>query len=561
VKRGAFVFIIVFPALIFGAIVFAQEPGEYIWPVKDKIEVTGVFCDMRTGHPHGGIDISHFGKIGTVPIVSVADGVLMRIRSSKYGYGNALYIRMAGKRVAVYAHLDSFTPRLQKLGEQLRRQTGQTRLDYYYEPWEMNVPIKKGEVIGYGGNTGTSSAHLHFELRHDDLTNLNPLTNGLVLPDSISPTIRSILFVPVGPNATVAGKDRSKIVRLSRSGRPLGLNGPMQVTGRVGLAVDALDSHRAGGRSFAPYRITVLVDGELFFEARYDTWSYIDQRVWTTQHDFDQSRTKRFFRAYNPYPVEIPFFSEPDAGTFERLSPGEHPVRIIAADASGNESSAEFIILVDPGPNPKARHWPRGSGDLLLFNDKSAGSEQFSVVGNPFSFFEPIRLNIRPSGKSCYEATNTGVFLRQPVGLQFGLPQSDPDPLSYGIYARGEKGLEFIGGKYAPGISTVTGETLKLGTFCLRADIEKPVISNLRIAPGRSRLATFTVSDDLAGLARDAVHATVDGKLALVQFQTNTGRASANTYWTLDPGVHELIVYAEDNSGNVSVVKKSFTSK
>jgi len=534
----------------------ALAQGRYIWPVKARPKiVTSVLCDPRIGHPHGGIDISLFGKVGEIPILSAGEGFLMRIRSSKYGYGKAVYVRMPDKKVAVYAHLDRFSPKIERVARDIRRRTGRARLDYYFEDREMTVPVGRGEVIGFGGKTGTSTAHLHFEIRHDDLYNLNPLTNGFAVADEAAPRIASVLLVPVDADSRVNGKKEP--LRITRS--KLGTRAPRSL-GRVGLAVDAFDRHRPKGRKFSPYRILVRIDGRDFFETRYESWGYVDRNVHLAQYDFDATGKKRFLRAYNPYPVAIPFFSEADAGTFERLSPGPHKVEVTAADAAGLYDSVSFTLKVEPGADPPARPWPRGSGALELFNGRllAADGGRFVVEGFEHSFFEPVRVDVfsvdaAPPGAEgrCYRVTDPGVSVRRTFGVRFGYdPESEPNGL--GIYAMDPDGPRFLGNALDPFSNTMEAETTAFGDFCLLRDLTKPRITTQKAARAKGEVIRFRVRDDLAGPDAESVAVTIDGKLAVTDFSRAKGVGSVRVYWNLSPGTHTAKISIADRVGNAA---------
>ena len=94
---------------------------------------------IRWGSYHAGIDIAN--RV-SVPIVAAADGVVIRSYSSP-SYGEAIFIAhyMNGQvYTTVYAHMN-------------------TRLA------GSGAVVKKGDTIGYMGNTGDSTGqHLHFEL-------------------------------------------------------------------------------------------------------------------------------------------------------------------------------------------------------------------------------------------------------------------------------------------------------------------------------------------------------------------------------------------------------------
>jgi murein DD-endopeptidase MepM/ murein hydrolase activator NlpD len=110
-----------------------------VWPVRGYLSASfgnraDPFTGMRDFHP--GIDIST--PIGT-HVLAPADGIVISA-GSKGGYGNAIQIDHGYDIVTRYAHLDRFAV---KPGQRVRR----------------------GDVIGYVGNTGRSTApHLHYEV-------------------------------------------------------------------------------------------------------------------------------------------------------------------------------------------------------------------------------------------------------------------------------------------------------------------------------------------------------------------------------------------------------------
>lgn len=538
------------------ALAISYEKVKYLWPVKENnIEVTSVFCDKRTGHPHGGIDISLFGKVGQTPIVSVGDGILMRIRDSKYGYGKAIYVLMQDKRVAVYAHLDGFSPKIREIARQLRRQTGLEKLDYYYEEWEMNVSIKKGELIGYGGNSGTSTAHLHFELRYDDMVNLNPLTNGFPIHDKISPIISSILLVPVNSSSTIEGATKPKTFFTSN------LKKPIKIAGRVGIAVNAKDSHIKGGRSFSPYRIEIFIDNQDFFETKYERWGYIDQNIWRVQYDSDGRGNNLYCRAYNPYPVSIPFFSKSNGGTLDQLEPGIHEIRIEVSDANGNSDATEFQVDISKPDQETALPTPKESGKNILFNNTavSVDSGSFSISGNEFSFFEPIQIDlseippVHPEAVvNCMSVNALPFFARRPFNVVFSYGSNVTDPSQLGIYLLSENELLWLGNDIDLSNHTIAGSTESMGVYCMISDTQGPRISNVKLNPKSKTPIKFNVTDDISGLKRNFVLVTIDGKLTIVSFSPKTGKGSANIYWDLKAGYHTAVITAIDRAGNLS---------
>lgn len=104
----------------------------------------------RTLFMHEGIDL--VAPTGT-PVYAAADGVV--IGAAPNGrYGNWIRIDHAGKLATVYGHLSAFAPGI-----------------------APGAKVSRGELIGFVGNTGRSTApHLHFELLIDGKP-VNPITH------------------------------------------------------------------------------------------------------------------------------------------------------------------------------------------------------------------------------------------------------------------------------------------------------------------------------------------------------------------------------------------------
>jgi murein DD-endopeptidase MepM/ murein hydrolase activator NlpD len=101
----------------------------------------------KTRKMHYGMDFS--AKTGT-EIYATGDGVISKVKRSKRGYGNYVKINHGFGYETLYAHMSKY---IVKKGQR----------------------VKRGEVIGYVGNSGISTApHLHYEVRKDN-KKINPM--------------------------------------------------------------------------------------------------------------------------------------------------------------------------------------------------------------------------------------------------------------------------------------------------------------------------------------------------------------------------------------------------
>ena len=144
-------------ALLAISLIHAQD---YHPPVDIPMQLSGTFAELRGTHFHAWIDIRTQGKQG-LPLRAAADGYVSRIKIQQGGYGKALYINHPNGVTSVYAHLQRYSPDIIPHVRKKQYSRKSYTIEFYPEPDQM--PIKKGALIGFSGNTGSSfGPHLHF---------------------------------------------------------------------------------------------------------------------------------------------------------------------------------------------------------------------------------------------------------------------------------------------------------------------------------------------------------------------------------------------------------------
>jgi hypothetical protein len=555
----------------------APDEPAYVWPVQGvPIKVTGGMGERRADHPHAGIDISLFGKAGVAPIVSIGAGQLLRMRTSKHGYGNALYVRVNRGWVAVYAHLNRFSPRLERLAAEIRARTGRQRIDYYFEEWEPPVTVERGEVIAFGGKSGTATPHLHFELRKGETEAVNPLVFGFQTPDDVAPTIAAVRLVPLSADARIedraaphelalqtapkpaaVGKMRSAGGRKGRAAEPAPAAGAsVTVRGRVGVAVDAYDRQTAQGPLLPPYRIETVVDGKTLFATTYSGWDWRDRRLWMVQYEPDARGRRRWWRAYNPHPVEIPFFSSASGGTLDALDPGEHKLDVLVSDPKGITTVATATIRVEgarPADRPAA-----ASGSPALFNEQTieAASGRFALETGAFSLLEPARVDVAPAPPAmpgaveCYAVGDPGAPTRRGFTVRFNYPAGEKRVDQLAVFRVDGTEVRWLGSTHDASQRAVRGDSVEYGAFCLARDNAPPEIENLRFAEGGRKL-TFLARDALSGMDVEGLQVWAGDQRAIVSFSPRSGKAAAHLPERARPG-EEIVIVAVDRVGNAA---------
>ena len=104
-------------------------------------QLRDTYEDPRTGHVHHAIDIM---APGGTPVVAAADGSILKLRTGGNGGITIYQVAPDGRTLYYYAHLQRYAAGMRE-----------------------GLPIERGQVIAYVGDTGNAGAgnyHLHFSV-------------------------------------------------------------------------------------------------------------------------------------------------------------------------------------------------------------------------------------------------------------------------------------------------------------------------------------------------------------------------------------------------------------
>lgn len=333
----------------------------YLWPLEQSTDISSGFCAYREAHYHGGIDISTGGAEGMA--VRAADsGYVFRVNSDYWGYGKAVYLRLADGNIAVYGHLSRFNAIISRFVENEQYALRRYKTNLFPPPGELTVT--RGEVIGYTGQTGYGPPHLHFEIRTADNFPVNPLAVGVGYDDRTPPEFRGILVRPMlaeDRQARVEGRLVPTFFKAEKGGRPghFVIKEPIVVEGAVGLAVDCVDLTGYKDYSVVPRSFALTANNLRFFELVYDSLDFALTRQIDLVYDFDwlAETGDRLHRLYQDPCNLLPWYnSDLSNGVMDpaRLGTpfvaGENLLAITAIDAAGNEASIELTLLFNKPP-------------------------------------------------------------------------------------------------------------------------------------------------------------------------------------------------------------------
>ena len=335
------------------------EATEFGWPLALKPALSSSFGETRTTAFHAGIDLKTWGKTG-YEVRALGTGWVGRLRTSPWGYGRAVYQKLEDGRILVYAHLDGFASGLARVVKQAQQENQHYSVQLWFEDGEL--PLAKGELVGWTGDSGAGPPHLHLELRDPDNVPINPLSHGFAIADQVAPTLQRIALVPVGIESTVDGRCEPVAagLRFSPESDWFETSAVFSVDGRIGVSVLAYDRADAAFNKLAPYRTTLIIDGRPVFSSTYERVSYADaHQVFLDRMRLDTGQgSGRFFNLFRLPGNRLEFYGAAGDGLLHCgrqtgelfLARGVHQLVVESGDVAGNQSRARLQVRVNAPP-------------------------------------------------------------------------------------------------------------------------------------------------------------------------------------------------------------------
>ncbi len=307
----------------------------YRWPIRASQSLSATFSEYRSGHLHAGIDIKTWGEM-EVPCLAIADGYIERIVVGYNGYGRGLWLRLNDGNLAVYGHLEQFTPLIENLIQSEQLKKGKYSLRLKFTP--NQYPVKSGSVIGYSGTSGTEHPHLHFEIR-DTLGQVqNPQFFYPKIKDHKTPLLDEIMLIPIGMESRINGSHFPVIFDTLQKIGIVSITGPFCV---------ALNTHdRADGtyNKYNIYQAEIHVNNSLVFARIFDRVALqLTDDVDKVYPGAKGKRNWRFMSMFNTNMSEAAPFA-PDSLNGIIVPAGLSELQIKVSDIHGNTVNKHLIF-------------------------------------------------------------------------------------------------------------------------------------------------------------------------------------------------------------------------
>ena len=550
---------------------------KYRSPLDREISLSANFAEIRAGHFHSGLDL-RVGGVAGAKLYAVADGYITRIFVSPFGYGKAIYINHPNGETSVYGHLDRFSNKINKYIEKIQYDTQSFRLDEGINDPEV-LPVKKGEVIGYAGNSGSSfGAHLHFEIRNTHNQNpTNVVKRGIInISDDVPPTIHNVAIFTLDNSFAISTTRLLKSAKVVKKGNVWVPEGDdvFEVYNPAYIGVCANDYLPNNRSKFGIYNTKAYIDNNLFYSYTLDEFSFDETRYINSFIDYgelvknDLSYVKTYIEEGNKLSV---YNTVKNNGLIVLNDTLQHNIRIELYDAHKNKTTLAFKIKKAKKPNPNNTNlldtekfrpmlwdmpftYERENLKIVLAKESLYSNAIFYADSSEMAkdFYSPI-----------WTIGNENIPLHKQmtISLRANVPEKFKQQAVIVKIGKNNK-LSSVGGKWDENNNGfISANVSDFGTYSVVIDSIAPTIkvafkkaADLR----KQNSLKVTIADNLSGI--DTYNGYIDGKWALFDYDAKNNaliyKFDANR---IKKGIqHKLKVVVVDACKNTQTFETEF---
>lgn len=533
--------------------------GYFRNPLNIPISLSGNFGELRPNHYHMGLDLKTNAR-ENLPVYAAADGYIGRIKIEPAGFGRALYIYHPNGFTTLYAHMNDFNPKIEAYLK--REQYKQEKWHIQLEVPSNELPVKKGEFIGYSGNTGGSQApHLHFEIRRtNDDVNVNPALFGFPITDNVSPRL---LRLGIYDRTKSVYQQSPKIypLKVGPGGR-YNVAGVIRVSSPlVSFGISAWDTHTGSSNLNGIYTATLYSEDMPVAGFVMDDISYNDTRYLNAHIDY---RLRQSSNIYMQHLSELPgyinsiYWKREGTNGVVDISDGEvHSFKVTVDDAHGNDAELTFAVQYDGTTQASGSYSGRMFYPFMV-DVYEAGDAEF-IVGEQ-CLYDSVALSHRSTPATSPNAVSRiHSFGASHIPMQDSMVVRIRPTRSLGPAEKERTVMQWFAGtkksvqKVEWQGDWASAQFRDLGSYQLLIDDEPPVILPSGFDDGsdlsRASRIVFTVKDNLEKFKN--VRTEIDGKW--IRFTNDKGRTFIYRFdEKCLPGDHELMIRAEDEAGNIT---------
>lgn len=525
-------------------------------PMDIPLVLAGNFAELRNNHFHAGLDLKTQQREG-IPIRSVADGYVSRIKVSPWGYGKVIYITHPNQTTTVYAHLQKFSGPIETFVKKEQYEAESYEIERFLTPEQL--PVTQGMLIGLSGNTGSSAApHLHFEIRDTPSADpLNPAALGIRINDQTPPMIQQLWLYEPWKNLDQI-KKRQIPMQLPQQGSWMASE--VRISGPSALGVAGFDRQDGAANRNGIYGYRVKLGDRVLYEKTHQRFSFSDDAKFNYLIDYPQYQKNR---------TMVRWLFAPDdqkQGWFTLAINQRDTLHLEVWDLNGNMTHGKIPVLgtvADRGISPPWSDATAPQGHVTILPDQpwqyQSGNWQINIPQH--AFFEKTALLVAEK-KSGILIGNPQIPLAKSIGIRQSMDSIPEHRKPFASLMR----ITEKGGRVFVPTSRKDNElstwTKILGHYQVGFDSIPPSIQPKNFVRQQKlpffNFLTFKISDVGSGI--QSYRGTINGKWMLLAYEPKKAQLTYDADHLVDaPGVYEIRLEVTDQVGNQSVFSTQIT--
>lgn len=555
--------------LFFFSFAFSQKKypqNDFRSPLDIPIILSGTFGELRSNHFHSGIDIKTKQKEG-FEVFAIGDGHVSRIKIQHWGFGKALYITHTNGYTSVYAHLKKLAPKLEAYLK--KQQYAKENYEIQLYPNAGELTIKKGEVIAYSGNSGSSGGpHLHFEIRDAASKPINPMLFGIDVKDSHNPTVSGVFGYALSDAAQINASN--KIVQLQLKKDKTKNNfiaSKVYASGVIGFGINSYDRQDLAFNKNGIYQLETYVNGIKNFSYTFNKFSFGESRYINTLIDYARFKEKRqrVQRCFVTPANKLSIYDDVvDNGRIQIEEGKEYTVVLKVKDFKNNVTTIIIPVVGKKQTITQKKKEVITKNRITRNAEHSLKEGEVSVYIPKNTFYEDFYFDLSKDKKGRYKIHNDKVAAHKNFVISF-------DVSKYSAKERKQLFIASLNRKKKPSYSKTkkkgakfTTSTKSLGTYFIAKDSVPPKARPINFAKDKwissKKYLKIKVTDNLSGVR--SFRGTINGKWILFEYDP---KKSMLTYDFSDiiftEAKHNLKLIVTDNVGNSTTFTSTFYRK
>lgn len=512
---------------------FSQDyPKDYfISPLDIPLDVSGSFGELRSNHFHAGLDLKTNGKTG-LAVHAVADGYVSRIKISTWGYGKAIYITHPNGYTTVYGHLESANGIIEEIIKKRQYTEKSFEIELFFKPTDL--PVKKGEIIAFSGNSGGSGGpHLHFEFRDSKTEKiLNPLLFGYdkFVVDKFKPKVTGIMVYPLNDSIVINDEFLAQTIPISPNSDGNYVTQKIYTNGAIGFGMNVFDNMTNAYNKNGIYKVSTFVNGVPYFSYKFDSFSFDESKHINYFIDFyrykkQKQRFQKMFM-YTDYPLSIVNENKRD-GILKVQPAASYTYKIIVEDFAKNTSVIEIPVAYKKAEVKKTKAVIDGI-TIKAKNEYNFEDGNCTVYFPENTFYEDFKMRMRVQDGMLYLHEDE-VPVKNSFTVSFDVSNLDENLKNKSFIAYVDGNDVSYNKSYLKG-DKINARVKKLGNYKVIQDTVAPKIYAVNFSEGKNidsyKTLSIKIVDDLSGI--DSYKAYLNGNWILMDYDYKTNKLVHN---------------------------------